>query len=254
MKNNQIVINTLVLQHQHENGQTQIQLVDQLINAGIWNIEVRREYFKHNLREMEALNHAKLGKRLTLFYSVPDVLFVDGEINSRLTQYFSEALLFGASYVKLNIGDFGTYKGDLKKEIEAIQPKNVQLDVENDQTVLNGSADNILAFLQSARKDAVDIGFVNDLGNWIFTKQDAVQASQKLSSFTRYIHIKNYVLKGDKAETVSIDQGLLDWKKLLDLNDPNLPVALEYPVDTMDNLKTDIGLLENYLESRQTKS
>nr|WP_239643589.1 hypothetical protein [Oenococcus oeni] len=98
MQNNQIVANTLLLQHQHNAGKTQIELVKQLTKLGIWNIEVRREYFSDDLREMEALNCAKLGKRLTLFYSVPDVIFKSGQINPKLLQYFAEASLFGASY------------------------------------------------------------------------------------------------------------------------------------------------------------
>ncbi|EJO05067.1 sugar phosphate isomerase/epimerase family protein [Oenococcus oeni] len=253
MQNNQIVANTLLLQHQHNAGKTQIELAKQLTKLGIWNIEVRREYFSDDLREMEALNCAKLGKRLTLFYSVPDVIFKSGQINPKLLQYFAEASLFGASYVKLNVGEFDGYRGNLGQELGTIVPKSIQLNVENDQTKLSGSAEKIVIFLGAAKKADLNIGFVNDLGNWIFTKQDTVSSSKILLPYTRYIHLKNYTIENQQTKTVPIDDGKLDWKKLLDNFDGTLPIALEYPVDSIENLKKDIKSLEEYLEKRRLR-
>ncbi|AZZ60588.1 sugar phosphate isomerase [Oenococcus sp. UCMA 16435] len=253
MQNNQIVANTLLLQHQHDDGKTQIELVKQLTELGVWNIEVRREYFLNNLKEMQALNCVKLGKRLTLFYSVPDVIFKSGYINPKLLQYFAEAALFGASYVKLNIGAFDSYQGNLKQELGTIIPKNIQLNVENDQTELSGSAEKIAFFLDAAKKADLNIGFVNDLGNWIFTKQDAVFSSKKLFPYTRYIHLKNYIIENQQVKTVPINDGSLDWKKLLDNFNGTLPIALEYPVNSIEDLKSDIKSLEGYLEKRRIK-
>ncbi|MFT8916877.1 MAG: sugar phosphate isomerase [Oenococcus sp.] len=250
MKNNQIVINTLVLQQQHDKGQTQTALVDQLVNAGIWRIELRREYFHFFLQEMEALNYAKLGKRLTLFYSVPDVLFIQGQVNPKLLQYFAEAKLFGASYVKLNVGDFASFHGDLQRELGSILPESIELNVENDQTPLSGSAENIESFLKNAKDHHVKVGFVNDLGNWVFTKQDPFTATKRLNSFTNYLHVKDYVIENGQPKTVAIDQGNLDWRALLNLTAGDLPVALEYPVESMTQLQLDISILEKYIESR----
>lgn len=253
MLNNRIVLNTLLFQQSHDIGESQLQIVENLLKYGIGNIEIRREYASQSFQEMKALNKMRLGKRLTLFYSVPDNLFVNGAINPELIQYIGEAQKMGVSYVKLTLGDFDNYSGNLFEDLSSIVPESIQINIENDQTISNSSIHSLVSFFNSSEKSGAHIGFVNDLGNWAFTGQDEQEASIQLLKYTNYVHLKSYQYetKSHHPQTVPFAKGELDWKKLLRLFSTDVPVALEYPTDGT-SLKTDLSLLSDQLYGGET--
>ncbi|SYW19848.1 hypothetical protein OENI_30022 [Oenococcus oeni] len=76
---------------------------------------------------------------------------------------------------------------------------------------------------------------------------------QNTASLYSLYSSKNYTIENQQTKTVPINDGNLDWKKLLDNFDGTLPIALEYPVDSIENLKKDIKSLEEYLEKRRLR-
>ena len=67
-----IVANLLLLASEWQAGQSQADLVSELVNLGFSTIEVRREYFRDISRELPQVAELAKDHQLTLFYSVPD--------------------------------------------------------------------------------------------------------------------------------------------------------------------------------------
>ncbi|WP_057824683.1 hypothetical protein [Lentilactobacillus sunkii] len=245
MNYNRLVLNTLVAQAAHDAGSKQEQLVKDLLNSGINNIELRREYGNATIKELDQLSELRKRDRLTYFYSVPDDLFVNQQINLKLLQYVAEAQRLGAGYIKMTLGDYNDANPDFIDELLTIIPSSIQLNIENDQTAGNSDTAKLASFFKQFDQRERKVGFVNDLGNWIFTDQDAVTATNALLPYTRFIHLKGFILNQDeKPETVSFVQGELDWQEILKNFPTDLPIALEYPADT-NMLNSDISKLLN---------
>lgn len=245
MKKSRIVLNTLIEQSAHDQGKSQVAIVKDLLSLGYTNIELRREYGKNNLDELATLAALKLRYRLTYFYSIPETLFVNGHLNPQLLQFSQEARLLGASYLKLNLGDFEEENIDELSWLERILPSSVQINLENDQTIQNASVQRLSHFFQLAKSHHINIGFVNDLGNWVYTKQDEAKATQALMPYTRYVHLKGYIQKDGKPITTSFVDSQLNWQNLLQHFNADLPVALEYP-SGLTALSKDLTTLENF--------
>lgn len=243
MDKQRLVLNTLVLQAEQERGVTQPELVRQLLSLNVQQIELRREYQSGQLAELRALNDLRLRHRLVYFYSIPDDLFVDGQVNPQLIQYVAEAAAMGASYLKMTLGDFENTTDFTADQVLRWLPENMHLNIENDQTVANTDPDKLTAFFQTFTASPNKVGFVNDLGNWVFTQRDTFAMTRKLLPFTRFVHLKNYRLDAHQVpQTVAFDQGELNIEELLHQFSPELPVALEYPT-TLTALQHDIATL-----------
>lgn len=243
MNSNRLVLNTLVAQVAHDTGSNQEQLVKDLLNSGINNIELRREYGNATINELDRLSELRKRYRLTYFYSVPDNLFVNQQLNVKLLQYVAETQRLGAGYIKMTLGDYNDANSALIDELLTVIPTSIQLNIENDQTISNSDTSKLELFFKKFDRRDRKVGFVNDLGNWIFTNQDAVTATKALLSYTRFIHLKGFVLnQNENPETVSFVQGKLDWLEILKLFPTDLPIALEYPADA-NMLNNDISKL-----------
>lgn len=242
MKQQRLVLNTLVLQAEQAAGVSQLDLVKKLVPLTD-KIELRREYNAGTLTEISQLNTLRLQQRLVYFYSVPENLFVDGHVNPQLPLYVAEAQALGASYIKMTLGNFDQSTDFRPQDVLDWIPAGIQLNLENDQTIANTDPDTLQRFFHSFDRTNRRVGFVNDLGNWIFTKRDTLVMSKQLLPFTRFVHLKNYVLDAQgNPQTVAFNQGELDYATLLDLFPTELPVALEYP-STITALEQDLAVL-----------
>ncbi|WP_203641367.1 sugar phosphate isomerase [Levilactobacillus andaensis] len=240
---NRLVLNTLVSQKQQEQGKSQLKIVTNLLATGIRNIELRREYNAGGMGELQQLNQLRLANRLVYFYSVPTDLFVNQRLNIDLLQYISEAQQLGASYIKMTLGDFNHIKSaDQIPALLRLLPDDIELNIENDQTSANSNVQKLMSFFDLFDQYERRVGFVNDVGNWIFTGQDALKVTDELVKDTRFVHLKSYVLQAEKPTTVSFTQGDLDWQTLLNKFSAPIPVALEYPANTSE-LQQDMTTL-----------
>lgn len=244
MVSNNIVLNTLILKSEFDKGISQSDIVNDLITKlSVSNIEIRREFNAEKISELVAIREICLEKKINLFYSVPDNLFLNEHINPKLFQYIGESQFIGAKHLKMTLGDWNK---SLTKELvylSKILPKNIQLNIENDQTLSNSDIALLNNFFETADQENINIGFVNDIGNWIFTNQDVYKCSLTLRPFTRFVHLKNYQITGKHISTTPFDSGEINWKDVIKLFSNDIPIALEYP-STLGNIMTDINIIQ----------
>lgn len=242
MDDKKLVLNLLVFAEKIKKGLLQSELLQEVADLGFSQVEVRREYFKNFETELPVIKSEAERLNLTLFYSVPDEVYVSGEINPQLERYLDEAKQMGVKQIKWNIGDFD---GELHQEkLKALIDKGVIITVENDQTQKSGTISAIQTFLEVSRAAELPVGYVYDLGNWRFVGENEEQAAEVLKDFVSYIHVKDVRYIEGKPQAVGLDHGDLDWRKVLAVLPKDIPIAIEYPTST----KTEILQAKEKLE------
>ncbi|QIL51186.1 hypothetical protein G7084_07720 [Weissella coleopterorum] len=249
MAKTKIIINTLVYEQAHSNGMQQIDFVDDVKAQGIDMIEVRREYFTDIKKEIPSLTNKIRQNNFKLYLSIPDMIFdFDGHVNGKFIQYVNEAELMSATAMKMNIGHFEKAQLSDWMILEQSMSKKIQLNVENDQTILNGTLTPIVDFFKIIEEKQLNIKFVFDSYNWRYVDEDEIVAAQKLYPYISILHLKN-VIKWDKSyKVVAFDQGIGEWRTLLNDMPRNVLVALEYPEASSEQLKNQINKLEKELK------
>ncbi|WP_125566518.1 sugar phosphate isomerase/epimerase family protein [Companilactobacillus insicii] len=241
-----LILNTLIFAKDVENGADQVSLLDRVSNLGATGVEVRREYFQNLENELSNVAKKARANNLKVYYSVPDVLFEeDGSLNPKVEQYFAEGKVMGIKKIKFNIGHFNKFTGDLKATLGQFPIDEIEMNVENDQTQISGSVSSLKTFLEAAKKSGLDIGYVYDMGNWAFTNQDATDSAVALAPYTKYIHLKNVIdTDGELSTSDDMDKGIYNWKKILTHLPDNVDLALEYPMDNDQQMKSQMKLVE----------
>lgn len=240
MKRN-LVFNTLVAQEKINNGRKQSELFDYIISLGFKKIEVRREYFQDINKETKEIGRLAKDKNLDILYSIPDVIFFQGgNFNKSISNYLKEAEEMNASFIKLTIGDYKN-KSQLK-ELEFINNKDINFTVENDQTNLSGKTHNILKFLEDVKSKKINISYTFDLGNFAYVNEE--EAAKKLNQFVSYIHLKNIKKQYGNLLATSLEKGVINWKKVLDILPKDVPIAIEYPSNNVEEILVDKKALE----------
>lgn len=245
--NNNLVFNTLVSQDKVKSGLKQIDLFDDILSLGFNNIEVRREYFLDIDKEILGIRKFAERKNITLFYSIPDQVFLDnGELNPKIFKYFEESERLNAINVKMTIGN---YKDPSQlSQLSFINNQPFKFTIENDQTQESGTISKINKFLQEAKQANLNIGYTFDLGNFRYIQESEVDAANILGSYVSYIHLKNVVKNNGELIATSLEKGIIDWKSIVKKLPTDLPIALEYPSNDNDEISRDkqsIEVLEN---------
>lgn len=246
-----LILNTWIFEQAVKNGTTQADLVNRTAKLGADGIEVRREYFQDVLTETAAVGRQAEKTGLIVNYSVPDELFLsDGTLNPKLPTYFDEAKAMGVSKIKFNTGAFDRFTGDLKQAFSKLPINEIELNVENDQTEASGNVAPIKKFLDASRRAGLNqIGYVYDLGNWAFTGNDAIASAKTLAEFTNYIHLKNTIENQGRLTTSDdLNTGIYDWQQILADLPNDVPIALEYPMATDDQIAAQMALLKTGME------
>lgn len=238
-----VVLNLLVYDKRVKDGDLQNELINEGIKLGFNQFEIRREYFS-NIKK-ESIDIKKLANEfnLELFYSVPDEVFKQGEINPNLQNYLEEAKAFGAKHIKWNIGDFENFEGELT-ELTVLTNQGIEVNIENDQTELSGKIKAIETFMKAVTNEEVNIGYVYDLGNWPFVGEDETEAAKKLAQYVKYIHVKDVKKQQAKPLVKPLDQGDIDWRACLEILPSDVPVAIEYPTKSSADILAAKKLLE----------
>jgi sugar phosphate isomerase/epimerase len=212
MEKNNIVINTLVFLDDLKNGVKQSDLLKSIHSAGIKNAELRREFIKNFDAELNEIKAVSKELKITLFYSVPDYLYINGALNvNKIEHYFMEANKMACENIKLNIGDYNSISPEDVSIINSLCSKySIVLTVENDQTKENGRVEKINEFLQLAKKLGMKLGCTFDIGNWLWQKQDPIENANILKPYVTYIHLKD-VVSWDKPQAVYLDEKLTKY-------------------------------------------
>lgn len=242
-----VILNTWIFEKDVKQGVSQTQLVERVKALGADGIEVRREYFKDLDKELAQVGQSAKKAGLIVNYSVPDVVFSeDGSVNSKLMDYFKEGEILGISKIKFNTGHFDKFDGDLQEAFSEFPLDQIEMNVENDQTILSGKVAPIKTFLEAAHQAGYSgIGYVYDLGNWAFTHGDAIASADALRESTNYIHLKNTInVDGELSTSDDLDEGVYDWREILTHLPHDVSFALEYPMDTDEQIKQQISLLK----------
>ncbi|UQY44151.1 sugar phosphate isomerase/epimerase family protein [Mixta hanseatica] len=223
----EIIIVTAAYGHQKvaELGGQQA-LLPIVAEAGGDGVEIRRELLAESeLQRLPQLAEAIAEHRLKAFYSVPDALFADdGAVNPQLDRYLQEAEQLRAQRLKLSLG---AWRPDRET---ALETRGIRLVVENDQTEY-GRLDAIAPFF--ARQHATS-GMTFDIGNWLWTGDDALAAARLLARHVSYIHVKAAIPHGDSWRAIALDEADNGWRELLKLLPGDVPRGIEFPLQGDD--------------------
>ena len=227
-----IGINTLVYMDALQDGTPQSELLENIASHGITLAEVRREYIADDA-EYDAIANAAARNRLTLFYSVPESITMNGDINPRFTQFLDEATRMHASNVKFNQGDIRKVSQQTLRLIDREAARHeVTLSVENDQTPENCTLSCTHASLGNIAENGSAVGYTFDLGNWYWRGEDPQAAFDRLLDHITVFHLKN--VNGsqdrDRLATTMLQDGVIDWQPMLRRLPANVPVLLEFPI------------------------
>lgn len=248
MNKSNIIINTLVYEQANSDGIEQIDFLDDIQDQGINTVEVRREYFKDIKSEIEPLKQKVDQNNMKLYLSIPDMIFDPaGHVNAKFGQYVKEAELMSAVAMKMNVGHYEKAQLSDWDMLDQLMSKTVQLNVENDQTKLNGTLAPIVEFFKIVEKKHLNIKFVFDSYNWRYTDEDEMVAIKQLNSYVTILHLKNVVKTDSGYQVAAFDQGIGDWQALLAAMPSNTPVVLEYPEASAEQLEKQIKTLTKEL-------
>ncbi len=242
MKKEQVVLNLLVFASEVEKGALQSDLLIKAKELGFDQVEIRREYFKDLAKEMPVIKKTAEEQGIELFYSVPEEVFVEGKVNPQLAVYLNEAQQMGVKHIKWNIGDFQA-DSSLDKLVE-LTKQGVEVNIENDQTQTSGTIQAIAAFMEAVKTQTLDIGYVYDLGNWRFVGESEEKAAESLKNYVRYIHVKDVAYENNQPQAAGLDEGVIQWREILDILPKDVPVAIEYPTTEDEQILAAKQLLE----------
>lgn len=225
-----LVINTLVFLNQLQDGVPQCEMLDTIHRLGVEKAEVRREFIKDFSVELVDIKKKAGHLGMELFYSVPDVLYKNGELQYETMEiFFKEAFAMGCSNVKMNIGNYHSVTlKDVSMVTKLCDQYLVKLTIENDQTEENGRISKIASFIEMFQQLGGKITVTFDIGNWIWQKEDPMENAKKLKENVTYIHLKD-VLGKENPKAVFLNEGDLPWKSILQQLPQDVPLALEYP-------------------------
>lgn len=244
-----IFLNLLVFDSDFQSGSSQVDLVQKAIDLGFTHIEIRREYFRNVDTELQQIRELVNKFDLTLFYSVPDQLYIEGKLNPKLTTYLDESLFLGVTQIKWTIGDFDTELH--QNELKALLKKGVKITVENDQTQESGRIATVESFMKQINTTSLPIGYVLDLGNFRFVGENEMDALDKLAPYVTYLHLKDVTYQNEQPLAIDLDSGVIDWQSVLHLL-PSIPVAIEYPTSSTNAILQAKEKIQEALSYGQT--
>ncbi|WP_236150822.1 sugar phosphate isomerase/epimerase family protein [Weissella soli] len=239
----QYILNTWIFVDRVLNGESQVAFLDDANELGADGVEVRYEYFTDRATEATAIRVKAANLGLTINLSVPDEVFVQGQVNQKLDEYFNFAKQLGVTKIKFNLGDFTQYTGDLAHDL--LIPAGLTVNIENDQTVISGHSAPILEFLAAAQGAQVPVGYVYDLGNWAVMGEDATETARLLAPYVDYIHLKN-MQGAENAVTTDLNVGKLDWHQVLDILSRDIDIAIEFPITETQHIAQQLALVKAY--------
>lgn len=247
---NTYVLNTIAFQSRYQVGQSQEDIIEITKNLGFDAIEIRNELLTGGDEEIiHIANHAEqVG--LDVYYSVNDNLIIGEHLNPELTRYIYEMHLLKSHHLKMNIGGLTKITSKtFQDELIPLMVGNFELNLENNQTLADSSLDTTRAFYQMASQiELPDVHYCFDIANWSWLGVSVEQAANALNSVTTYIHLKNKTTVNGQVKVTSLEEGALDWRKLLTkFRDVNT-YGFEYIGDE-EAIKQELILLKNFLEN-----
>ncbi|WP_282155476.1 sugar phosphate isomerase/epimerase family protein [Cytobacillus gottheilii] len=227
-----IVLNTLAYKQifSQDPALTQLDILQEIKAAGYQDVEIRREYVKAGEEEIKRIAVTAEEQNLNLYYSVPDELFKDSELNPVLEMYFKEAAILNSSQVKLNLGKLHTLLPEQAQKL--LQVTNtypaIRLLIENDQNQEKSNSLRLKTFMEQAKEFNVPVGLTFDIGNFHVIQEDVFESVNNLLPYVEYVHIKNAKKTETGYESTDIASGDVNIEKVLKLFPPTILCGIEY--------------------------
>lgn len=236
-----VSINTAVFLDQMNAGHSQYDVLQELVGKPIDNVEVRGEFFQKDSRDAELDKISELANQngWGLYYSIPEALFNDGEINPHINDYLAMAKKYDIRNLKISLGNYEALNKDVKQLLMQIPTNDVTISVENEPND-HGEVPKVFNFL-----DTTDghFGYTFDSGNWYWIDQDPQAAMNQLQSKVTIFHLKNI----KNRDTTMLDDGDTDWQKLTSKVPAGVPIFLEYNIPSAKLLDQEISKVNELL-------
>ncbi|WML43151.1 sugar phosphate isomerase/epimerase [Neobacillus sp. PS3-40] len=220
----------------------------QIIHASEANgVEIRRELFPKVILPLSCIREELTKYPLFTVYSAPVELWKnDGSINLEdVQQIFQEADQIGASWLKVSLGHFCKEKSDVQllKQI-LLKEGNIQLLVENDQTIYGGNIQNLKSFFEEISKNDVPVKMTFDIGNWFYSGESVQEAIESLKEYVIYLHLKHVENRHNRLITLPLPTNeSAQWRKAVEQFPTNLNRALEFPIQPSSQLALFVKLV-----------
>ncbi|AGM99768.1 sugar phosphate isomerase/epimerase family protein [Streptococcus iniae] len=228
-----IIINSIVFKKELDQGVSQLDLLKKIAQIGLRCFEVRREFLHNGEEELKAMKEMADALKLTLFYSVNEDLLCHHQLNPELEQLLQEAIVLGAPFIKLNIGDASKVSFHQLEQLRQLMDKTLPIKVENNQDPIGASLKNCHHFMTRIKEARLPISFVFDTANWIFVGESLTEAVSLMKESTDYLHCKNYEMSNHlPGLSEGLFKGEIKVKHLLSEFTNLSYLALEYPTDT----------------------
>lgn len=233
----------------------QAAFVEIIAQSGAYGIEIRRELFQEGDLPLKELRDKIEFNQLFTVYSAPIELWnEDYSINKdRIQGVYKEAALLGAKWLKVSLGHYHSEQSDcaeLKHFLTKLANEyaDINLLVENDQTLYGGNVDQLKAFFENAYLNRVPVTMTFDTGNWYYSKQDVHYAIMQLADYVEYLHFKHVEVFEDRLQTLPLPVDLTaEWRQILKQFPVHLAKALEFPIDPISESE-----ISKYIEMVQT--
>lgn len=225
----------------------QISFIKLIADAGAFGVEIRRELFLEENPPLESLKQEIDQYQLFTVYSAPIELWnKNHQLNEQeLTTIFQEGKVLGAKWIKVSLGHFSRSLSSISQLFYFLkQHSEIQLFVENDQTLYGGNVANLKSFFESTSEQDVPVKMTFDAGNWYYTKQDVDEALTQLSQYVHYLHLKQVNQDNGELVTVPLQKDIgHSWERAMNSLPSHLVKALEFPIEPKERTKDYIQMM-----------
>lgn len=243
------ILNTIAFKKDLDNEVSQADFVLPTHKLGFDAIEIRQEYLHGNEEELTKINSLANQNGLQVYLSVNDDLLVNNSFNPKLADYLHMLDALGSNHLKMNIGPLNKANTKLiKTKLIDLLPSNCFLTLENNQTLEDSNLENTVKFFQLLNTTGVkNIHYCFDIANWSWLDASAEEAAKALSQVTTYLHLKNVGNENGHLTVTSLDEGELNWRRLISLFSNIQEFGFEYSAD-LETLSKDLGTLKQVLK------
>lgn len=211
--------------------------------AGADGVEVRGELLT-DVAELARLAAFVREAALDCVFSSPEGLWREdgGFAADALERALEHAQALGAARLKMSIGGFGEgSEPGLATLAARLAGSPVELLIENDQTEAAGTLPAVRRFFDEAAAAALPLGMTFDVGNWHWTGECPLEAARACAPRVRYVHCKGVQRRRGRWIAAPLVESAAAWRPVLRSLPPDLPWAIEYPLQGEDLLAATRG-------------
>ena len=218
-----------------------------IADSGAYGIEIRRELLSDEDPSLHQIKQEIEQYQLFTVYSAPIELWKeDHQLNKKeLNEILEEGKDLGAKWIKVSLGHFQKGQSDLIELNTFLdQHQEVQLLVENDQTLHGGNIHHLTSFFESASEQSTPVKMTFDAGNWYYSGQEVDEAVSKLAPYVMYLHLKQ--VEDDNGEFITVPlqkDGSHSWEKVMNHFPAEMVKALEFPIEPKERTREFVQMI-----------